>query len=115
MFFAKCAKMRGAVTRLFTSAVYEYRGSTRLFPQSGLYMSYQVYFADLTEENRTLLLALLRLKEESEKLEPGEGELLFSIRGGPAPEPLPMVDEPPARPSRGRRPPRRNNRSHSSP
>ena len=43
-------------------------------------MSYQVYFADLTEENQALVLALLRLKEESGKLEPGEEELLAKLR-----------------------------------
>ena len=44
-------------------------------------MAYQVYFADLTEENRSLVLALLRLKEESGKLEPGEEELLAKLAG----------------------------------
>ena len=43
-------------------------------------MSYQVYFADLDEENQALVLALLRLKEESGKLEPGEEELLAKLR-----------------------------------
>ena len=43
-------------------------------------MAYQVYFADLTEENRALVLTLLRLKEESGKLEPGEEELLAKLR-----------------------------------
>ena len=43
-------------------------------------MAYQVYFADLTEENRSLVLTLLRLKEESGKLEPGEEELLAKLR-----------------------------------
>ena len=43
-------------------------------------MAYQVYFADLTEENKALTLTLLRLKEESGKLEPGEQELLAKMR-----------------------------------
>ena len=43
-------------------------------------MAYQIYFADLTEENRALVLTLLRLKEESGKLEPGEEELLAKMR-----------------------------------
>ncbi len=43
-------------------------------------MAYQVYFADLTEENKALTLTLLRLKEESGKLEPGEEELLAKMR-----------------------------------
>ncbi len=43
-------------------------------------MAYQVYFADLTEENRALVLTLLRLKEESGRLEPGEEELLAKMR-----------------------------------
>ena len=62
-------------------------------------MSYQVYFADMTEENQSLTLAILRLKEEAEQLEPGEAELLTQLRGAdyappsgeelaPAPGPL---------------------------
>ena len=43
-------------------------------------MVYQIYFADLTEENRALVLTLLRLKEESGRLEPGEEELLAKMR-----------------------------------
>ena len=43
-------------------------------------MAYQVYFADLTEENKALILTLLRLKEESGRLEPGEEELLAKMR-----------------------------------
>ena len=43
-------------------------------------MTYQVYFADLTEENKALILTLLRLKEESGRLEPGEKELLAKMR-----------------------------------
>lgn len=43
-------------------------------------MAYQVYFADLTEENQSLVITLLRLKEESGKLEPGEEELLAKLR-----------------------------------
>ena len=43
-------------------------------------MAYQVYFADLTEENQSLVVTLLRLKEESGKLEPSEEELLAKLR-----------------------------------
>ena len=43
-------------------------------------MAYQVYFADLTEENQSLVVTLLRLKEESGKLEPSEEELLVKLR-----------------------------------
>ena len=43
-------------------------------------MAYQIYFADLTEENQEWVLALLSLKEESGKLEPGEEELLAQLR-----------------------------------
>ena len=43
-------------------------------------MAYQVYFADLTEENKALVLTLLRLKEESGRLEPGEEGLLAKLR-----------------------------------
>ena len=52
-------------------------------------MSYQVYFADLTEENKALILTLLRLKAESGRLEPEEREMLTRIRGSesrPAPD-----------------------------
>ena len=53
-------------------------------------MAYQVYFANMTEENQSLLLAVLRLKEEStsvsgwpsiQKLEANETELLMRLRG----------------------------------
>ena len=43
-------------------------------------MAYQIYFADLTEENQALVLTLRRLKEESGRLEPGEEELLAKMR-----------------------------------
>ncbi len=59
-------------------------------------MAYQVYFADLTEENQSLVLALLRLKEESGKLEPGEEELLTKLREEAAALPQSaFADEPP--------------------
>ena len=48
-------------------------------------MSYQVYFADLTEENRSLQLGLLRFKEEAGRLEPGEEEFLAKLRADAAP------------------------------
>ena len=66
-------------------------------------MAYQVYFADLTEENQALMLTILRLKEEGGRLEPGEAELLASLRGaGPRasdaePEPEPEPSQVPRR------------------
>ena len=49
-------------------------------------MSYDVYFANLTEENKSLLLTLLRLKEEAGMLEQEERALLAQFRGqAPAP------------------------------
>ena len=70
-------------------------------------MSYQIYFADLKEENRALVLTLLRLKAEGGPLEPGEAELL-TILGGRYPPAsrtedagLPVVEEEePTRPHR---------------
>jgi hypothetical protein len=52
-------------------------------------MSYQVYFTDFTEENNSLVMAILRLKEEAGKLEPDEREMLNNVRGSlpPMPEP----------------------------
>ena len=61
-------------------------------------MSYDVYFGTLVEENRSLLLTLLRLKEEAGRLEPEERELLARVRGQ---EPA----ESPAEPPPGRVPP----------
>jgi len=58
-------------------------------------MAYQVYFADLTEENRGLLLAVLKLKEEAGTLEPGEAPLLYGIRGSETPTPLPPEEQSP--------------------
>ena len=52
-------------------------------------MAYQVYFADLTEENRGLVLAILKLKEEADTLEPGEAEVLYELRGSTTPAPIP--------------------------
>ncbi len=83
-------------------------------------MSYQVYFGDLTEENQALVLTLLKLKEEAGQLEPGEAELLFSMRGTSAPSSYPPLEDPDYRPTRqsgGRRSPRRggsNGRSRPS-
>ena len=82
-------------------------------------MAYQVYFGDLTEENQALLLTLLRLKEEADALEPGEAELLYSLRGTTAPTPYPPLEEPSrqrqgsSRRSSGRRG-GSNGRSHSN-
>ena len=58
-------------------------------------MSYQVYFADLAEENRALVLTLLKLKEEAGELEPDEAELLYKLRGSSTPTPYPPMEEPP--------------------
>lgn len=44
-------------------------------------MGYQVYFADMAEENSSLILTLLRLKEEAGRIEPSEKELLMRLRG----------------------------------
>ena len=73
-------------------------------------MAYQVYFADLSEENRALTLTLLRLKEEAEAIEPDEAKLLEELRGSPTPWPQTFVDEPSPRTfgrGGGRRGPRR--------
>lgn len=56
-------------------------------------MAYQVYFGDLTEENQALVLALLKFKEETESLEPGEAELLYALRGSSTPTPIPPEDQ----------------------
>jgi hypothetical protein len=56
-------------------------------------MSYQVYFANLAEENAALTVALLRLKEETDRLETGEAQLLYALRGSETPIPMPPVDE----------------------
>ncbi len=61
-------------------------------------MAYQVYFADLTEENKALVLTLLRLKEESGRLEPGEEELLAKLREEAALLPQSAFAEVPAPP-----------------
>jgi hypothetical protein len=50
-------------------------------------MSYQVYFADLTEENKSLILTLLRLKAESGRMEPNEREMLTRLGGNESPPP----------------------------
>ena len=59
------------------------------------HMAYQVYFADLTEENRGLVLAILKLKEEADTLEPGEAELLYELRGSKTPAPIPPEEQAP--------------------
>ncbi len=61
-------------------------------------MSYQVYFGDLTEENRALFLTLLKLKEEAGKLEEGEAELLYSLRGSSTPSSYPPLEDPQQQP-----------------
>ena len=84
-------------------------------------MAYQVYFGDLTEEIQALLLTVLKLKEETETLEPGEAEMLYALRGSTTPAPVPP-DEQPSRAQRqpgagggGRRgPSRRGSRSRGS-
>lgn len=73
-------------------------------------MAYQVYFADLTEENQALTMALLRVKEEAETIEPDEAKLLEELRGSPTPWPQTYTEEPQNRQfGRGRRGNRRNN------
>ena len=78
-------------------------------------MAYQVYFADLAEENQALILTLLKLKEEAGELEPDEAELLYKLRGSSTPTPYPPLEDPPRqRPGGGgggapRRPSRRPN------
>jgi hypothetical protein len=57
-------------------------------------MAYQVYFAELAEENKALMLTILKLKEESDALEPGEAELLYTLRGSSTPTPLPPEEQP---------------------
>ena len=42
-------------------------------------MAYQVYFADLSEENKALTLTLLRLKEEAGTIENNEAKLLEEL------------------------------------
>ena len=75
-------------------------------------MAYQVHFASLAEENQSLTLALLRMKEDSGTLAPDEAALLLQIRG-PAPpggyryeEPEPEWEQQHQQQRRGR-PPRR--------
>lgn len=73
-------------------------------------MSYQVYFADLSEENNALTMTLLRLKEEAGTIEEDESKLLEKLRGSPTPWPQTVVDEPSPRfygRGGGRRGPRR--------
>ncbi len=52
-------------------------------------MSYQVYFANLAEENAALTVALLRLKEETNRLAPDEAQLLYALRGSETPTAMP--------------------------
>jgi hypothetical protein len=59
------------------------------------HMAYQVYFADLTEENRGLVLAILKLKEEADTLEPGEADVLYELRGSRTPAPIPPEESSP--------------------
>ena len=71
-------------------------------------MTYQVYFADLTEENKALTLTLLRLKEESGRLEPGEKELLAKMREEAAALPQSAFAEAPPPPTPQRQGQRRS-------
>ena len=57
-------------------------------------MAYQVYFADLSEENKALSMTLLRLKEEAGTIEADESKLLEKLRGSPTPWPQTVADEP---------------------
>ena len=56
-------------------------------------MAYQVYFGTLVEENQALILALLKLKEETNTLEPNEAEMLYALRGSSTPTFYPQVEE----------------------
>ena len=50
-------------------------------------MAYQIYFAELSEENKALTMTLLRFKEEAGTIEPDEATLLAELRGSPTPWP----------------------------
>ncbi|MBL75823.1 MAG: hypothetical protein CL763_02735 [Chloroflexi bacterium] len=76
-------------------------------------MAYQIYFADLSEENKALTLTLLRLKEEAGTIESDEAKLLEELRGSPTPWPQTIVEESTPR-SYNRGGPRRNTRRNSS-
>ena len=76
-------------------------------------MAYQVYFADLAEENKALTLTLLRLKEEAGTIENNEAKLLEELRGSPTPWPQTIVEEPTPR-SYGRGGIRRSSRRNST-
>ena len=65
-------------------------------------MGYGVYITDYTEENCSMLLALLRIKEQEGKLTPEEGELLARIRNREA---VLENDSPVPRPRRRRKEP----------
>ena len=82
-------------------------------------MAYQVYFGELAEENQALVLTILKLKEEAEALEPGEAELLYSLRGSWTPLVPPPEEHAPRQRSGGggggrRGSGRRGQRSHSN-
>ena len=76
-------------------------------------MAYQVYFANLSEENRGLTMTLLRLKEEAGEMEIGEAGLLEELRGSPTPWPV-IADDPPQRQHFNRPGGRRNPRGRPS-
>lgn len=60
------------------------------------FMAYQVYFTDFTEENKSLVITILRLKEEAGTLEPSEKAMLENAR-----ESLPQLPDPGPQPRRG--------------
>lgn len=64
-------------------------------------MAYQVYFTDFTEENKSLIITILRLKEEAGTLEPAEKSMLEDARGSLPP--LPDLGPQPRRGSGRRR------------
>ena len=65
-------------------------------------MAYQVYFAELSEENKALTMTLLRFKEEAGTIEPDEATLLAELRGSPTPWPQTMAADEPQPRSYGR-------------
>ena len=65
-------------------------------------MSYRIYVTDLTQEIRSLMLALLRIKEQDGKLTPDEAELLGRLKSSPIPTVSPTAPLP--RQSRGEAP-----------
>jgi len=78
-------------------------------------MAYQIYFADLSEENKSLTLTLLRLKAEAGTIEPNEEELLLTLKGPAMPFPVQDLAPIPKRLPSRRRPPGNNNHRSRKP